>query len=239
MENTATFLIALGNQPREYERLARWLVAEPTGFFIGERMNDLALFGEKTVTTKELAEELEISESSVKRAVEKLRPVLGGVTKNNQGGYLFNEKQATLIKQEIQKHHNLASRQIDSVSTDYEMELMTQKVLAYHVQKANEYKVRAELAEQKNSLLMHTSKTYTASEIAKELGLPSAQKLNLILEERGIQFKRNGTWIPIAKYSGSGFYEIKQDVLDNGAVIYSSRFTQKGRDFVLNLIKNA
>lgn len=59
LENTATFLIALGNQPREYERLARWLVAEPTGFFIGERMNDLALLGEKEerwYTIEEIAE---------------------------------------------------------------------------------------------------------------------------------------------------------------------------------------
>lgn len=202
-------------------------------------MNELSLFDEKTVTIKELAETLGVSNMAIKRVLDKTDNLNGTVKVENGKTTCFTEKQATLIKQEIQKHHNLASRQIDNVSTDYEMELMTQKVIAYHVQKANEYKIRAELAEQKNSLLMHTAKTYTASEIAKELGLPSAQKLNLILEEKGIQYKRNGTWIPTAKYSGSGFYEIKQDVLESGAVIYNSHITQKGRDFVLNLIKNA
>lgn len=161
-------------------------------------MNELSLFDEKTVTIKELAETLGVSNMAIKRVLDKTDNLNGTVKVENGKTTCFTEKQATLIKQEIQKHHNLASRQIDNVSTDYEMELMTQKVIAYHVQKANEYKIRAELAEQKNSLLMHTAKTYTASEIAKELGLPSAQKLNLILEEKGIQYKRNGTWIPTA-----------------------------------------
>lgn len=30
---------------------------------------------------------------------------------------VFTEQQATLIKQKTQKHHNLATRQIDSVTT--------------------------------------------------------------------------------------------------------------------------
>lgn len=69
----------------------------------------------KTITTKELANALEVGLSTIKRAILKLGPVLGEVKKNNQGGYLFREEQATLIKQEIQKHHNLQSRKIDTV----------------------------------------------------------------------------------------------------------------------------
>ena len=208
-------------------------------------MNELELFPEKqsvdtssTMTTKELAETLGVDVDTVNNAVNRIgfsevhrKSTAGRPTK------VFTEQQATIIKKEIEKHHNLASRQIDNVSTEYEMELMTQKVIAYHVQKANEYKVRAELAEQKNNLLMHTKKTYTASEIAKELGISSAKKLNLILEEKGIQYKRNGTWLPTAKYSESGYYEIKQEILDNGTVVYNSHITQKGRDFILNFVK--
>ena len=208
-------------------------------------LNELELFPEKqsvdtssTMTTKELAETLGVDVDTVNNAVNRIgfsevhrKSTAGRPTK------VFTEQQATIIKKEIEKHHNLASRQIDNVSTEYEMELMTQKVIAYHVQKANEYKVRAELAEQKNNLLMHTKKTYTASEIAKELGISSAKKLNLILEEKGIQYKRNGTWLPTAKYSESGYYEIKQEILDNGTVVYNSHITQKGRDFILNFVK--
>lgn len=92
-------------------------------------------------------------------------------------------------------------------------------------------------AERKNAVLMHVSKTYTATEIAKELGLRSAQELNEILQEKGIQYKQNGTWVPYADYSEQGYFEIKQTVLDNGHVEYFRRITQDGRRFILDLLK--
>jgi len=50
-------------------------------------------------------------------------------------------------------------------------------------------------AENKNAILMHVNKTYTITEIAKELRLKSAIELNKLLSEKGIQFKSNGTWV--------------------------------------------
>ena len=67
------------------------------------------------VSTQEMACTLQVGESTIKRAVEKLADLLQPVAKNNQGGYLFNENQASLIKREIQQHHNLQSRKIDNV----------------------------------------------------------------------------------------------------------------------------
>ena len=75
-------------------------------------------------------------------------------------------------------------------------------------------------AEKKNAILMHVNKTYTATEIAKELGLKSATQLNKILEEKKIQYHINGTWVMYSKYSNLGYEEIKQEVLDSGRVIY-------------------
>lgn len=86
-----------------------------------------------------------------------------------------------------------------------------------------------------NNKLMHVDKTYTASEIAKELGLTSATALNMLLNHKGVQFKQNGTWLPYAKYSQLGYFEIKQSDY-NGHIKYDRRFTQKGREFVLNFI---
>lgn len=61
---------------------------------------------QKTMTTKELATVLGVEVTAIKRAVQKLGAVLHSVQKNSQGGYLFTEEQATLIKQEIQKQQN-------------------------------------------------------------------------------------------------------------------------------------
>lgn len=197
----------------------------------------------RTMNVKDLAYVLDVGESTVKRAVEKLRSVLGEVMINNQGGYLFTEEQATLIKREIQGHHNLASRQIDNVSTMAEENNLINQAIAILNRRAMEFeekarieKARADRFEATNKLLMHSMRLYTVTEIAKELGYSSAEKLNKILEEKGIQYKVNGTWVPSAKFSGLGYFEIKQEVHDNGFVYYDRKVTQEGREFILKLL---
>ena len=91
-------------------------------------------------------------------------------------------------------------------------------------------------AEKKNAILMHVNKTYTMTEIAKELGLKSAIELNKILAEKKIQYKVNGTWVMYSQYSNLGYEEIKQEVLDSGRVVYHRRITQLGRAFILEVI---
>lgn len=90
-------------------------------------------------------------------------------------------------------------------------------------------------AEKQKDKLVHQNKLYTTSEIAKELGLSSATKLNNLLSEKKIQYKQNKTWLLYSKYSELGLVSIKQDVLDNGKIIYDRKWTGKGRDFILNL----
>lgn len=93
-------------------------------------------------------------------------------------------------------------------------------------------------AERKNAILMHVNTTYTATEIAKELNMKSAKQLNNELSKRGIQYKIGNTWVLYSQYSNLGYEEIKQDTLDNGRVVYHRKFTQLGRDFILNIFKN-
>lgn len=90
-------------------------------------------------------------------------------------------------------------------------------------------------AEKTNAILMHVNKTYTMTEIAKEIGLKSANELNKILAEKKIQYKSNGTWVMYSDYSDLGYESIKQETLDSGHVIYHRRITQLGRKFILGL----
>lgn len=85
--------------------------------------------------------------------------------------------------------------------------------------------------------LVHDSKTYTAGEIAKEVGLRSAIELNNRLANMEVQFKQNGTWLLYAKYADLGYTSVKQTVLDNGRIIYDRRWTGAGRDFIVSLFK--
>lgn len=94
-------------------------------------------------------------------------------------------------------------------------------------------------AERRNAILMHVNKTYTMTEIAKELNLKSAMQLNQLLADRKVQYKVNGTWVLYSGYSDQGYEDIKQEVLDSGKVVYHRRITQLGREFILNLFNAA
>lgn len=108
---------------------------------------------------------------------------------------------------------------------------------------ANEYRekqkaqIEAKEAKENVERLIHNNKTYTTTEISKELGFRSAIELNKTLEKMGIQFKQNGTWLLYAKYAENEYTSTKQIVLDSGKITYDRRWTGKGRDFILNLFK--
>ena len=89
------------------------------------------------------------------------------------------------------------------------------------------------IAAEKEALL-HSGKLYTSTEIAKELGLRSANELNKLLEREKIQYKVNGTWVLSARYAERNFTSIKQMVLDSGRTVYDRKWTGVGRDFLIN-----
>jgi len=92
-----------------------------------------------------------------------------------------------------------------------------------------------EKLKEKVTILTHTKKLYTSTEIAKELGFKSAKAFNKKLQELGIQYKVNNTWVLTSKYADLGY----ENILDDGRVIYDRKWTQLGREFLLNLFKGA
>ncbi len=144
----------------------------------------------------------------------------------------FKKKVKEILKT-IRKHGLYATDNvIDNIlnNPDFGIELLTRL--------KEERAARVE-AERKNAILMHVNKTYTVTEIAKELDLRSATQLNRLLTEKKIQYQVNGTWVMYSKYSDQGYEEIKQEVLDSGRVIYHRRITQMGREFILSLFQAA
>ena len=142
--------------------------------------------------------------------------------------WVMDEVLPTIHKHGIYATDNV----IDNIlnNPDFGIELLT---------KLKEERTARVEAERKNAILMHVNKTYTVTEVAKELGLRSATQLNKILAEKKIQYSVNGTWVMYSKYSDLGYEEIKQEVLDSGKVIYHRRITQMGREFILSLFQNA
>lgn len=141
------------------------------------------------------------------------------------------KKEVKEILKTIRKHGIYATDNvIDNIlnNPDFGIELLT---------KLKEERAARVEAERKNAILMHVNKTYTITEIAKELGLKSAMQLNRILADKKIQYQVNRTWLMYSNYSDCGYEEIKQEVLDSGKVIYHRRITQMGREFILGLFE--
>lgn len=143
----------------------------------------------------------------------------------------FKKKVKEILK-DIRKHGIYATDNvIDSIlnNPDFGIELLT---------KLKEERAARVEAERRNAILTHVNKTYTMTEIAKELNMKSAIQLNKLLAEKKIQYQVNNTWVMYSQYSNLGYEEIKQEVLDSGKVIYHRRITQIGREFILNLFQN-
>lgn len=222
---------------------------------LGKQFRVYGTAEEPLFLAKDVAEWIEYDTSSVNKMItnvdddEKVRknvPTLGGIqeswflTENGLYEVLMQsrkpiakqfKKEVKEILKTIRKHGIYATDNvIDNIlnNPDFGIGLLT---------KLKEERAARVEAERKNAILMHVNKTYTITEIAKELGLKSAMQLNRILAEKKIQYQVNGTWLMYSNYSDCGYEEIKQEVLDSGKVIYHRRITQMGREFILGLFE--
>jgi phage antirepressor YoqD-like protein/biotin operon repressor len=207
-------------------------------------MNEIA--ERKLMTGKELAEVLGVSKDTINATVERLdvdgvlRRV--DIARNTQGGYLFSEYQATVIKQEIQKHHNLANRQIDNVSTSAEEDQMIAQAMAIlnrRIQDANKeiekLKPAAEFAYQ-----------ICSSKDAIDIG-NCAKVLNRNIGRNNLfEFLRNkkilqSDNIPYQKYIDSGYFRVIETkyTIPSGETKISLKtlVLQKGVAYINKLLK--
>lgn len=118
---------------------------------------------------------------------------------------------------------------IDAILNDPDMgiQLLTKLKEERLLRKEAEYTV---------AILTHVNKTYTSTEVGKEAGFKSAMALNAFLHDKRVQFKQNDTWVLYSNYADLGYVDIKQEVLDNGKIIYHRRWTGIGREFVMKLV---
>lgn len=86
-------------------------------------------------------------------------------------------------------------------------------------------------------LVLQSKDSLTIRVIAKDYGL-SAQKLNEMLHDLGVQYKQSGTWLLYQQYAGHGYTDTKTHVIDDeGRTRVHTYWTQKGRLFIYDLLK--
>lgn len=202
-----------------------------------------ALCKKKTMTTKEVAECLEVGETSVKNAVIKLRHNSDGVfqtvLRNSQGGYLFNELQVTAIKKELESHSKVNEL---SPKTELEKTMLVMEAMQY----LQESKAKLEKELEDAQPALHFFKSVTGSKDTIDIGTVAKvldknigrNKLFEILRNKNILDRNNK---PYQTYIDRGYFRVIETSyttpdgdthINCKTVVY-----QKGVDFINRLLE--
>ena len=213
-------------------------------------MNELGI--NKTMTTKELAEAFGVDASTITKTVARLNETSEVLPKFTQGQTpRYTEEQATLIKLEIQKHHNLANRQIDGTSTELEENLLIARGYEILQRRNEELKKRAEEAEAENAKLKPAAAfayQLCSSQDTIDIG-NCAKVLNRRIGRNNLfEFLRNkkvlqSDNIPYQKYIDSGYFRVIESkfVTPTGEtkICLKTVVFQKGVAYINKLLKEA
>ncbi len=210
-------------------------------------MNEIAT--KKTVTTRELAETLGVDRTTVTKTVKRLEQggeVLHHSTTDefNNTSWWYDEQQATIIKQEIQKHHNLATRHIDTVSTELEENRTIANAMMILQRRSEELKRRAEIAEKQVEEMKPKAIVYDEfvererfcnfRDGANYLHISQSDLMNL-LKSRYIYKNSAGEYRHYSEYSQ--YFALRPFTLGNKTK-QQLMFTIKGLEFFKNKINS-
>ena len=85
-------------------------------------------------------------------------------------------------------------------------------------------------------LILQSKSVMSVSKIAKDFG-KSAVWLNKKLEEKKVQYNQGGVWLLYQKYAEKGYTQSTSHVIDDEHSRLLTKWTQKGRLFIYELLK--
>lgn len=86
-------------------------------------------------------------------------------------------------------------------------------------------------------LILQNKSLVPISKIAKDYGM-SGKAFNKLLHELGVQYKMGDTWLLYQQYAGQGYTQSRTHAIDAEKSKMHTYWTQKGRLFLYDLLKN-
>ncbi|MGM0863407.1 MAG: phage antirepressor KilAC domain-containing protein [Bacillota bacterium] len=122
----------------------------------------------------------------------------------------------------IKRAHEYLEQRVKALTTD-------NLVLS---QQVNELQPKASYYD----MVLQNKSLLSVSKIAKDYGM-SARAMNKKLHELGVQYKQGDIWLMYAKFQDKGYTQTTTHVIDADTSKVSTKWTQKGRLFIYDLLK--
>lgn len=128
---------------------------------------------------------------------------------------------------------DMAIAALQKLKEERQLRLQVQEEIAQKNQIIQELQPKATYYD----LILQSESLVAISVIAKDYGM-SARKLNDLLHELKVQFKQGSTWLLYQKYASKGYTQSKTHTIDAERSKMHTYWTQKGRLFIYDLLKN-
>ncbi len=128
---------------------------------------------------------------------------------------------------------DMAIAALQKLKEERQLRLQAQEEIAQKNQIIQELQPKATYYD----LILQSESLVAISVIAKDYGM-SARKLNDLLHELKVQFKQGSTWLLYQKYASKGYTQSKTHTIDAERSKMHTCWTQKGRLFIYDLLKN-
>ena len=200
-------------------------------------MNDLALFDDKRMTVRNVAEALGYQPDTIQGKVKELFPDL---VKNGVATLLTLEE-VDIIKQNLTPRNLGLKSEVEKAVTPIDIERMTLQVIQYHAARVKELETALSIAAPKAELadrLTSSSDAIDLGTVARVLALPYGRNtLFSILRGKKILMADNR---PYQEYMDRGYFRVIEEAFEvNGKtkVNFKTLVYQKGVEYLSKILK--
>ncbi|CFR19478.1 TPA: phage antirepressor [Streptococcus agalactiae] len=134
---------------------------------------------------------------------------------------------------DLLENPDMAIAALQKLKEERQLRLQAQEEVAQKNQIIQELQPKATYYD----LILQSESLVAISVIAKDYGM-SAKKLNSLLHELKVQYKQGNTWLLYQKYASKGYTQSKTHPIDAERSKMHTYWTQKGRLFIYDLLKN-
>lgn len=134
---------------------------------------------------------------------------------------------------ELIANPDLAIAAFTALKEEREKRMALEEAVAVQKQQIAEIQPKASYYD----LILQNKNTVPITQIAKDYGM-SGRKFNELLHELGVQYKFRKTWLLYQQYAECGYTQSKTFQIDDSRSVMHTYWTQKGRLFLYDLLKN-